>query len=284
MLVGSAERIAWFQKLRRIYEFSVHPTAPGLKGYPRKRFGDFASDSSEYSAGPTSLWVSPHSALQRLQPSIAQGIEDGNARPADFSKGLLSPAPMSQHGSPFAVYAAQQYGALNRPVSDKSSPGPHIAVPATIEAGPLDERQARPSIAAATVGRFRTGVALPSASPNGSSEIGGFPGPDPWRPPVAGDHTTSPPRDRIIGTSHSKAESDHGLKGEDGFTFRGSSQPVGKDDGASHTPRSFTLHLDGSTLGRWTVDHLQRTLSRPATGMTGVDPRSVVPRSRVSPF
>jgi hypothetical protein len=47
---------------------------------------------------------------------------------------------------------------------------------------------------------------------------------------------------------------------------------------------SVTLHLDGSALGRWAVDHLGRILSRPAAGMTGVDPRASIPRGRVSPF
>jgi hypothetical protein len=45
-----------------------------------------------------------------------------------------------------------------------------------------------------------------------------------------------------------------------------------------------TIHLDGSALGRWTVQHLERALGKPATGMTGVDPRATPPRSRVEPF
>jgi len=47
---------------------------------------------------------------------------------------------------------------------------------------------------------------------------------------------------------------------------------------------SVTLHLDGSALGRWAVDHLERILSKPTAGMTGVDPRASSPRGRVSPF
>jgi hypothetical protein len=45
-----------------------------------------------------------------------------------------------------------------------------------------------------------------------------------------------------------------------------------------------TLHLDGSALGRWTVQHLERVLGKPGSGMTGVDPRASTPRGRVSPF
>jgi hypothetical protein len=49
-------------------------------------------------------------------------------------------------------------------------------------------------------------------------------------------------------------------------------------------PAVATLHIDGSALGRWAVQHLERALGKPATGMTGVDPRATIPRSRVAPF
>ena len=45
-----------------------------------------------------------------------------------------------------------------------------------------------------------------------------------------------------------------------------------------------TVHLDGSSLGRWATQHLERVLSKPPSGITGVDPRATVPRSRVTPF
>lgn len=50
------------------------------------------------------------------------------------------------------------------------------------------------------------------------------------------------------------------------------------------TSSAATVHIDGSALGRWTIQHLERALGKPATGMTGVDPRASPPRSRVSPF
>jgi hypothetical protein len=49
-------------------------------------------------------------------------------------------------------------------------------------------------------------------------------------------------------------------------------------------PAVSTLHIDGSALGRWAVQYLERALGKPATGMTGVDPRATIPRSRVAPF
>jgi len=52
----------------------------------------------------------------------------------------------------------------------------------------------------------------------------------------------------------------------------------------NNEPNVATLHLDGAALGRWAVQYLERALGKPATGMTGVDPRVTIPRSRVSPF
>jgi hypothetical protein len=48
--------------------------------------------------------------------------------------------------------------------------------------------------------------------------------------------------------------------------------------------RTGTLHIDGNALGRWMVEHFARTLARPASGMTGIDPRANAPRGRVAPF
>ena len=44
------------------------------------------------------------------------------------------------------------------------------------------------------------------------------------------------------------------------------------------------LHIDGSALGRWAIQHFERALGKPTAGMTGIDPRATVPRSRVAPF
>lgn len=60
--------------------------------------------------------------------------------------------------------------------------------------------------------------------------------------------------------------------------------PAGSGYGTSQGPRTGTLHIDGAALGRWTVQHLERTLGKPSAGMTGVDPRATIPRSRVAPF
>ena len=58
----------------------------------------------------------------------------------------------------------------------------------------------------------------------------------------------------------------------------------GSDRPQSGKSAASTIHIDGSVLGRWAVQYLERALGRPATGMTGVDPRATIARSRVAPF
>jgi hypothetical protein len=91
-----------------------------------------------------------------------------------------------------------------------------------------------------------------------------------WTEGMAGSHSlepSSPTRavdhpDRPTGV-HSDAAADRRTLGQTG---------------------AATVHLDGSALGRWAIQHLERSLSKPANGMTGVDPRAGAPRGRVSPF
>ena len=63
---------------------------------------------------------------------------------------------------------------------------------------------------------------------------------------------------------------------------RSSVRNLSTSDGRSQ--RAGAVVLDGSTLGRWVITHLEQVLSRPQSGMTGVDPRAARPRSRLSPF
>ena len=60
-------------------------------------------------------------------------------------------------------------------------------------------------------------------------------------------------------------------------------QPVDGPDGIAKG-KAMMLHIDGHALGQWAVEHLTRTLARPPTGITGIDPRASPPRTRVSPF
>ena len=59
---------------------------------------------------------------------------------------------------------------------------------------------------------------------------------------------------------------------------------AGSDSVQPKVATASTLHLDGSALGRWALQHLERSLGGPTTGMTGIDPRASLPRSRIAPF
>lgn len=55
-------------------------------------------------------------------------------------------------------------------------------------------------------------------------------------------------------------------------------------NGGQRTSGATTIHLDGNALGKWTIEHLTRALAKPPAGITSIDPRSIIPRSRVAPF
>jgi hypothetical protein len=57
-----------------------------------------------------------------------------------------------------------------------------------------------------------------------------------------------------------------------------------RETGEQIKNRQPVLHLDGAALGRWAIQHLERALSKPANGITGIDPRATSPRGHVSPF
>lgn len=48
--------------------------------------------------------------------------------------------------------------------------------------------------------------------------------------------------------------------------------------------RGGTVHLDGSSLGRWTTEYLTKVLTKAPNGMTTLDPRASTARSRLLSF
>jgi hypothetical protein len=79
-----------------------------------------------------------------------------------------------------------------------------------------------------------------------------------------------------------RAEQNSGLNL--GTRSAGTRPDPGRDVQRQTNRSTSTVHLDGATLGQWTIQHLERVLAKPAAGMTGVDPRASLPRGRVSPF
>ena len=49
---------------------------------------------------------------------------------------------------------------------------------------------------------------------------------------------------------------------------------LGEDAGLGQAGSAGVIHLDGNVLGQWMIDHLERSLSKPSTGTTGLNPRA----------
>lgn len=61
-----------------------------------------------------------------------------------------------------------------------------------------------------------------------------------------------------------------------GTGLRGPDTPVEQTDTSAHErPMIGAIHLDGNALGQWMTRHLERTLSQPNRGPSGVDPRVI---------
>jgi hypothetical protein len=55
-------------------------------------------------------------------------------------------------------------------------------------------------------------------------------------------------------------------------------------DSAGLKSDTGAIILDGAALAQWVVNYLETALTRPQSGMTGVDPRAAQPMSRLTPF
>jgi hypothetical protein len=107
---------------------------------------------------------------------------------------------------------------------------------------------------------------------------------EPWRPPGSTNRLSDTWQNRPPGQGEAVPRQDDRLAANYESLVASPDHQPGDHQARSRAPTAVTLHLDGSALGRWAVDHLGRVLAKPAKGMTGVDPRATIPRSRVSPF
>jgi len=64
-----------------------------------------------------------------------------------------------------------------------------------------------------------------------------------------------------------------GLGGVDAPDAAAPAEPMGSP--SSERPTIGAIHLDGNALGQWITRHLERTLSQPNRGPSGVDPRVI---------
>lgn len=277
-------QLSWAFELRHALQFPKRSFAPFSH---RPRFRVFTPNAEIASA------TRGASGLSAKLPIIPVQMSDGTpvfrsrtsapARTAEQNVLVKAPRPQQIH---IAVVASPRRNAngLSEPSAEKLNEVPVITKTlATIRRGAA---LWGPSVTP------RSTNGLPRGSPLVTADLPAAP----HRLPKSKLHSTlsylrlAP--ERL--TPPSKSAEKTTLADEDGGTYRlpsGDSEDsfrFGKTKGAESGPgvqlAGSTLHLDGAALGRWAVHHLERTLARPPSGMTGVDPRAAVPRTRVSPF
>jgi hypothetical protein len=265
--------------------FPAYPMAPLLVRHQARRFAALESAPAVDRTGAIS-GSKPKSSLSRRRHllEVVTGPQDGSSAPSEAAKVLTRQPPISHIGWLTNVSAAQQQVVLRQSAFYAGgAPAANTAAPSA-EADAFYTRKIR-TVAQTDWGRqLRVDAGLPSAFLAASPANGGFPETGPWRPPVAGEKLDPLSLEMTDRSWDSQTGPERSFQAPDGFASSGSNQMASEDGSRSNSLRGSTLHLDGSALGRWAVDHLQRTLSKPATGMTGVDPRTTIPRSRVSPF
>jgi hypothetical protein len=281
----SARRIAWFLALGQVLQFPAYPMAPVLTRHRARQFatleGDPVADRLGLLSGTRARFLR---SRERHRVTALIGNQARDSALNDAAKGLTRLSPVSQMPWFTNAVASQQQVALSRTNSYVSAALTPATSAVSVGSDTLYAQRITEDPPIDWIQRPGTEPALTSAFLPVSRANGGFHDLGPWRPPVASDKWNPMAPEIIDRSLDNQTETGQGFRAGDEFTSVGINQAASGDGHRSSSLRGSTLHLDGSALGRWAVDHLQRTLSRPATGMTGVDPRATIPRSRVSPF
>lgn len=287
MYTASGNRIAWFLRLQRILQFPKYflaPTAPLRR--PKLVAGALAPD------GPAVLRSSPgQPAIVTMRHTVAPEYQ--------LARILHGPIAWLASSAIRARAAAPAANVVGRPIAHgvSSDDRPTVAGIAThrshmsVVASPRQEDAnaqwpLRPNDAVANSlgaiqGHRSVGEALlPPRSVASSVPWLHLPGRTSTRATTETLLRTPPPSSHAAGMDGSRQFSDMGTNS------RAISQELdrSKEQQAPSTLPPSNVYIDGAVLGQWAIQHLERVLARPATGMTGVDPRASLPRGRVSPF
>jgi hypothetical protein len=284
MPIEHAKRLAWFRQLQQIMRFPrtfLAPQYPGLRRHPRvtDAFAPLGSNALREAPGPSataeprrkvlSHGQTPRVALQRTirspiavrlpvvpadligtsrilrSPKVAEAATRALARPAGRS-GAQS-LKVSGQATAKAVPRQpplQQLGLGASSLDKLRSPTHPLALSQPLKGLVLDSHLGRTSGHLAIDQMLRAQPPVDNRTDDDEQFAGGKSRPDPYIPDNA-----------VRDKSESRA-----------------------------TGSASTVHIDGSVMGRWAIQHLERVLGRPPIGMTGIDPRASAPRSRVSPF
>jgi hypothetical protein len=284
--VTNSSRITWFLRLQRTLLLPRYPLAP----FPNLfRFRKVNLDPSKTAAFATSEMrteaiAHKHSPVRRLTTATEIFTPKPTVAARDYLPGHRSMPLLSPTGSDrisLRVADLSQMVSRSRPGMPQNDPATTgIAGRAGFQAGraprgpPALNVSGNPSAVLAGFAPLGSssliqGLSTPKTEGStrktirgGDSEIGQF------NPPAANAHQT------FNESSFDRMGSEQLDRGEPEQDVRRQQQ----------RRSASTLHIDGAALGRWTIQHLTRTLGKPSTGMTGVDPRMTLPRSRVQPF
>jgi hypothetical protein len=285
MFRPDTKRIAWFLGLRALLRFPRHFMAPSVTArrgrgvasitYDPPPLGSAAIRDGRISSVRPSLML----ASTRFVPwrVTSRGAHSVTERVVPISTGLV-PEPTRHRirgqASDHRTAAASQNEERQAPAGPKVVPESDVSSP-RMSYQSIIAASARPS-------EFRDSFAPASAAlrlpePN-SLEREPYPN---ARPTALDAGATFGGQDYGL-----RSEVDASKQSPAGDQSARADRDRGVGNGQTQRNRSTlsTIHIDGSALGRWAVQHLERTLAKPSAGMTGVDPRAATPRSRVAPF
>ena len=282
---ADATRITWFLGLQRISRFPRFSIAPTRASGYRRRPSDQTSDAT---ASDEAVFQHGIAAAPKF-PSPVRGAVADSKRVAGLIVAPKATARFSRVTAKFAVDRPTFKAPIQAPLTPASvSARPEafrrLGAKPAVGAGILPPRDG--SLPMTRLIRAYSGFAKSKAL---------APSPHASPPQLLSDRKNDPAkRFAIRATDDSFRRQDlmfggkHSLPGSPAINDQGAlSQHRDAPDATESQrgkPAVSTLHIDGSALGRWTVQHLERALNRPTTGMTGIDPRAAAPRSRVAPF
>jgi hypothetical protein len=286
MFVANASRITWFLGLQRIVRFPKSFMAPSAVPMPglRRLAYDPETKAKAFRTAVFDPGIAPR--LRQLRPSVALTGKQPTAPATKTWVGptrYLVPDGRSQISKPRANHPnARSIPAFTAPALSVQihRPGTPASSPASVAV-----RERRDIRQLADTARFDSQGTPRSLSFNKILRSSPLPRLQPSLAPIAtAPGQTTDQFSRADPSTKSPNRPDWGTEDRDPFdvTDRIETRSDNKPDVKGHSVS--TLHIDGSALGQWAIQHLERALGRPATGMTGVDPRTTLPRSRVAPF
>jgi hypothetical protein len=286
MIKIDAKRIAWYLDLQRVIRFPRYFMAPVAASRVRRKLAIDVADSTtrgipSYQNGPNASTRPSHIALAAFSP-LRRAVASVVGLPGTKSWRLPTTAgselpsnPLGGRapGSPVRVMRGDQtvqtYNTANgvgRGRFSASGPG---------------YRSLKPSGNRPT----GSGTSISLAPAHIHSRSGEFSERDFNK---ISNHTTAETGGTLGSQNHLlRSEQplwNRGPAHQDQWLSNDQDRAANSDQPQQNRSAISTIHLDGSVLGRWAIQYLERALGKPTTGMTGVDPRATIPRTRVAPF